>query len=296
QLSTGEELLDADPARMEQLVADVVLPLLADSLESVPLAPALAPIEGLYVWIKDVGASGGWLRASFDLYSADPDDDIAPETELEDRSVVRAGLVSLKVTGYDNSTPEPLLRYRASLDGEPLKEAPYFAEQIRFNVEDGEHVLEVAAVDLNGNADPRPARVQLVVDGTPPLLDVLSAPGTFLPRGGAVSASWTSSDEREGVRSKWQIFALANNGLTGEVVAEGAAGSAGEMHVDDLNKNKLYVLRITAEDRAGNLTSEEFGFAFEQAGCRIADGGASDSAPLLLALALLAAGRRRRRR
>ncbi len=291
-VSAGEIELFPDLARLEQLIRDVVLPRVQEGLESVPLAPALAPMDGVYVWIREINASGGWLRTSFNLFSRDPDDITPPQTSLEDRQVVRAGLVTLRASGTDDSTPVPLLRYNAWLDGAPIKDRPVLNPSLRFKATDGEHVLEVAAIDLNDNVDPEPVRVVLIVDGTAPILQVKSHPSPIVASG-VVSASWAAADERHVVSTRWEIYALGAGGGPGGIVASGTAAATGSMRNGDLPHGKLYVLRIIAEDEAGNLTSEEFGFGFEQ-GCS-AGGFSSSPSSVLLLIAMAAFARRKRR-
>lgn len=288
----GGSSLDPDPVRLQKFIRDVAVPMLSARLSNLPLAPVLQPREGTFVWVRGLEAEGGWLRLGVDLVMPDLDDKTAPETSLPSRQVVAAGMAAIDVDGSDNSTPTPLLRYTAWLDGELLTDKPTFLNTVHFSAADGEHVLEVAAHDLNGNVDDTPSRLQLIVDGTPPELVVESFPGSVI-EDGVVAASWRAMDDRGTASTRWEIR-VADGGTVRKVVASGEGTSSGELRVEALSESDIYVLHLIAEDEAGNVTSKEFGFAFEQGGGCSTTG--SGNGAWLVALVLLAGLLRRRRR
>ncbi len=293
-VSAGSLTVSADPARIEQLVSDLLLPALTERLATVPIVPSVQAIPGVYFWMREMNASGGWLRAGFDLFVPDPSDHIPPETSIGNVRLVRPGVVTIPVSGTDIGTPGPLLRYSAALDGSPLEDEPKFTEVIRFVAVGPAHTLEVTAVDLTGNSDPSPATLMLEVDGTPPELQVMSSPASIV-YGSSIEAAWTAHDDRPNVSTSWQIIKLDPAGGFGDVVESGEAGRDGRLEVSGLGRRDLYLLRITARDEAGNVTSAEYGFSFDQGGCCSAGVGAGSWCTLAL-LALLLAGYRARGR
>lgn len=298
---SGDSAIAADPARLEAFLSDAARPMLADALAELPIAPAVEPAEGVYVWLRAIEADSGWLRAAFDLAVADPDDNTLPSTELVDPpAVIGAGTTEIEATGRDSRTPTPLLRYRAWLDGEPLNSEPEFGGVIPVSAPAGEYTLEVAAVDLAGNIDTEPAFHRLSVDTEPPELEILEAPE--YTSDGEIEASWRARDASGGVRTEWELLALSADRAAGEVVREGEAGERGDIRIAEPGAHAHYVLRVAAIDDAGNITSEELGFGTVRGGCNAAGGGGAGAAAAALAALLFlslggrAGGGRARRR
>ena len=52
--------------------------------------------------------------------------------------------------GTDDTTPPELLRYVVKLDGQLVGDEAAFMTAVRVSAADGNHLLEVSAVDLNG--------------------------------------------------------------------------------------------------------------------------------------------------
>lgn len=292
QIAVGTSIIEPDPVRIQRFIRDVGVPMLSARLSNLPIAPVLQPMDGAFVWVRGLETEGGWLRMGVDLVLPDLNDNVAPETSLPEIQIVAAGLAAVPVAGTDNTTPGPLLRYMAWLDGEPLTEEPTFLESVRFSAADGEHVLEVAALDLNGNIDDTPSRLDLIVDGTAPELVVESFPGAVVAD--VVTASWRSIDDRGTAKTRWEIR-IAGSDSVKEIVASGEGGANGTLEVQDLSASELYVLHLIAEDEAGNTTSREFGFAMEQGGgCSVAGTGNGAWFLGLILLAMVVSRRRRK--
>ena len=292
---TGESSdIAADPARLGAFVEDVGVPLLTDLLADLPIAPALRPTDDLYVWMRHIEADRGWLRTGIDLVVPDASDTSPPSTRLVDPpDVLPAGLSRIAVTGEDDTTPTPLLRYHATLDGQPITAEPALGGTIPVSASDGVHTLEVYAIDLAGNVDPDPVTHEIVVDGVPPELDVLDAPEHTV--GDAASASWRATDDRGVVTTTWELLEVGSGGSAEQTGRQGEAGAEGEVELTDLDSGMNYILRITAVDEAGNVTSEDLGFGSVQGGCSAAGGAAPASLLVVLAaLAVLLVRRRAR--
>jgi long-chain fatty acid transport protein len=293
KIAVGTSTIEPDPVRIQRFIRDVGVPMLSARLSNLPIAPVLQPMEGAFVWMRGLETEGGWLRMGVDLVLPDLNDNVAPETSLPEIQIVAAGLAAVPVAGTDDTTPRELLRYMAWLDGEALTEEPTFLESVRFSAADGEHVLEVAALDLNGNIDDTPSRLDLIVDGTAPELVVESFPSAVVADG-VVTASWRATDDRGTAKTRWEIR-IAGSDSVKEIVASGDGGANGTLEVQDLSGSELYVLHLIAEDEAGNTTSKEYGFAMEQGGgCSVAGTGDGTWFFGLLLLAMVV-GRRRRK-
>ncbi|MBT8495360.1 MAG: outer membrane protein transport protein, partial [Deltaproteobacteria bacterium] len=294
EAGSGAEVVRADPARLEQFIADVGAPMLAEKLAGLPLSPALRPSPELaaYVYLRGIEAEGGWLRAGADLHTPDPSDQTAPDTTAEVPALVPAGMATIQVSGTDDTTPRGLLRYEIHIDGQPVHPEPKFMTFARLSMEDGEHTVSIAAVDLMGNVDAEPITATVVADGTPPNLSVTGAPPAVLADE-VVELTWQANDERTGVKTRWELREFKTKDKVGTVVAEGEAGEAGSLKLEEFNRSSLYVVRVVAEDEAGNLTSEEFGFGLEQGGCSA--GGGTESSLIAFGLLALLLLRRRRK-
>ncbi len=303
RLEAGNTELDVDPARLRTFVTETVTPMISERLSGLPVAPTLHPIAGTFLHVTALESDRGWQRVGADLHLPDPSDDTAPDTSLVDPSnLLPAGTARFRVSGRDDTTPESLLRYRAWLDGEPLNEAPTGLREVRFDATDGEHVLEVAAVDLNGNEDRVPALHGFRVDGTPPELTLLEAPGAIVDTP-TVHVTWTAEDAQPGaVESRWILRMVGEGGET-EILQEAPFGpdaGALELATGELSGHDLYELEIVVRDAAGNVTSEAVGFALHpsllSSGCSVGAPGSSRGPGLaLLALGLAGLVIRRRR-
>lgn len=294
--------LEIDGARLRGFIQSTVLPMVSERLSGLPIAPALHPIAGSFLAIRTLESDGGWQRVGVDLYTPDASDMQAPDTSLAETPILLpAGTQSFRAIGRDDRTPNSLLRYRAWLDDEPLRGGEATSPRdILFDAADGEHVIEVSAVDANGNMDRAPVIHAFVVDGLPPELTVTESPASIV-LDSAVRASWTVTDERSAsIESAWVLRILDEDGATRVIQEAPFAADRGETAIDtdSLEVGELYTLEIVARDEAGNVTSESFGFALHPdlaSGCS----AAGDASPVpTLAFFFMLAGlltcRRRR--
>ncbi len=302
EIEAGTQSLDVDPERIREFVRAVVIPMLGDKLGSIPIAPVVSPMEGLYAVARDVSAESGWLRVAMDMYRPDPTDRAAPDTGLVNPPMlVSPAMAVFEAIGTDNTTPRELMRYRVRLDGVQVGDEPSFSSAIRVSAADGNHLLEVAAVDLSGNQDPTPWVHSFVVDGVPPTLELSRAPADVLDANTAEFA-WQVKDDRtfeNRLETRWELRKIGDGAARGEVVAaEGFAVGRLEVTLPSLESNGIYVMQIVARDEAGNVTSVEQGFAVRpgaSAGCSSSRGGSGPVTWLLIGAALLMASLRRRR-
>lgn len=296
-----------DGARLRAFIEGTVMPMLSERLSGMPIAPAMHGVLGTFLYVRSLRSAGGWQRVGVDVFVPPASDANAPETTLQDPpELLGVGTASFRVTGRDDQTPVALLRYRAWLDGAPVGTGePSNVRAIRFDATDGEHVLEVAAVDMNGNEDASRERHTFTVDGTPPELLVHDHPDAIV-MAGSVHASWDATDDGgRAVETAWKVRVIREDG-TVDVVQEAPFGAdRGELDIstDSFDVSELYELEIVARDVAGNVTSESFGFALHPSlapdapGCA-ASGPARGNPAATLALFLLVGGtlwmRRRR--
>lgn len=296
EIDAGDTNITADRERLSGFVASTVTPLLAQRLSGVPVAPSLNPVAGVFMHVRSIASGGGWQRVGLDLVTADPNDDQAPVTSLVDPpTLVAAGTASVTATGTDDKTPTTLMRYKAWLDGEPLNEGVASGiAAIRFDVVGGDHVLEVAAVDLNDNEDPTRASHTFKADGTPPVLTLTESPGA-VHTSTAASAAWTVSDAEGAVQTRWSVTLIGSDG-TNSIIAEAPFAEVNSMSVGSLETGELYELEVIAKDVAGNVTSQQIGFAVgpDAGGCASAPRDGATWPMLALLMAMFLAVRTRR--
>ena len=285
-IEAGETLIDADRARLGGFVRETVTPMLAERLGGIPVAPGLHPIAGTFLHVRSVSSEGGWQRVGVDMITPNPDDSTAPDTSIDaalDR--IPAGTARFDVSGNDDDTPASLLRYLVTLDGASLDMGT--ASSLRtlfFDVTEGDHVLEVAAVDLADNVDASPARHEFYADGTPPELTVTESPLNFI-EGRTVNASWIATDDDEQpVWSRWEVREIRSDGTHVVVGDVPFSPDRWTMELDGLDRSELHELEIMVRDTAGNVTSQTFGFAINPSGGGCAASGSGSSFGLLLLL------------
>lgn len=304
RVETGDYDLALDAARLQTFVRETVVPMISERLSGMPVAPSLHAVEGTFLHVTALESEGGWQRLGMDLHLPNPMDRTPPDTSLvEPRTLLAAGTAQFQVGGRDDTTPVSLLRFRAWLDDAPLFDGRATnLRTIRFDAVDGDHVLRVAAVDLNDNEDPVPAIHGFVVDGVPPRITMTQVPPAVVDEP-TVRAAWEASDERSAtIESRWLLRAVREDGTT-EILQETPfrpdPGTL-EIATGALDANDLYEVELVVRDEAGNLTSQKFGFAIHPSlatGCAVREPGV-DRGPLapLAALALVAWIRVRRRR
>jgi MYXO-CTERM domain-containing protein len=228
------------------------------------------------------------------MYRPDPNDRVNPDTTLVDPArIVSPALASFVPSGSDDTTPRDLLRYVVRLDGVLLSDEPEFMPTVRISAADGNHLLEVSAVDLSGRIDATPIVHSFVVDGVPPVLELVEAPAQVL-RTEHARVAWRATDDRtDAVATRWELRAITSDDPV-VVASDDFTTDRTSLDLPDLDSGTLYVLEIIARDEAGNVTSIEHGVLAEGSagGCSAGTGGSGAALALLLVVGLLVTRRR----
>ncbi|MFK7984709.1 MAG: hypothetical protein AB8I08_01680 [Sandaracinaceae bacterium] len=291
RIESENEDLRLDRARLASFITRTITPILSGALSGLPVAPSLNGFDGTFVDLRLTESVDGWQRIGADLHTPDPSDSTAPETQWTDApTLVGAGTFAFVATGSDDSTPEGLLRFNAWLDGTPLNEEPSSVRTFRVSAEQGEHVIEVAAIDLNGNEDASRASHTFFVDSTPPELTLVEGPAGIIQTTFA-TATWTMSDSEGGVQASWELRRIEDDGST-VAVQVGPLSDATSHELTRLEGGELYEFEVTAVDDAGNVTSQTLGFGVDPSlasGCAVSPRDGRPS-PLPVMWVLVVAG------
>jgi MYXO-CTERM domain-containing protein len=291
----NQSQIKLDPARLERFLSTVAVPVLRDRLASAPLTASVMNIKDVLVHLRSVHVADGRLAAYVDAYANAPSGDkVPPQTLLlkGPEGDVAPQVLRLLVAGQDNLTPAPLLRFQARVDGGAWSE-PRFGGRVDVTVTGGTHVVEVAAIDLDGNVA-APVRIPVRVDDVMPQLVITSRPESFVTTR-EIEVEFAARDDRtpvEQLRFTAELYRVPDAGGMPELVRK--LETASPARLDGLDDG-VYKLRVIVTDLAGNVTSEDIGFSIAGGGCAL--GPAASPSPfalVLLALALAAVRRRRR--
>lgn len=112
-------------------------------------------------------------------------DNTPPETVLTQvpPEAVRSRAAGFRFSGADNLTPSDRLLFSWRLDGSPWSVPSPVPALTLEELAPGEHLFEVAALDLAGNEDPTPAAARFVIRSGPALTISTPAAGTVVGEG-----------------------------------------------------------------------------------------------------------------
>lgn len=318
-------------AQVEQLIRTVVIPQLNSTLNETALSPAVFDLDAFHLVLKQVQIKQGYAAAYLDFFvpgaqteTQPPETDFVQPTSL----VFAPGVVPFAVLGSDNVTPPQLMRYLVRLDGGPWSQ-PRYGQQVEVNLASrrvlptaaggiaapaAASVVEVAAIDLQGNVDPTPARIEVAVDDISPIVQVMQTPPELVPDG-AIEVNFSGSDDRTAPSDLtyrvelWQHAADAAAGASLVKTLPALVAQPDDAFVRGLQQARFaelgdgaYTLRVIGRDQAGNLAAADAEFVVSgaaAAGCHVSatpsGRGGVFSFGVWIMLGLLAARLRSRR-
>ncbi|MBK6847291.1 MAG: hypothetical protein IPG96_07010 [Proteobacteria bacterium] len=295
--------LSLDPARVQDFLAQVVVPLFEARLSALPLSPVVVDARRFLLELKQVFVGDGFIALHADAHPMKPalPDNLPPETVLPvpPAPLVGPRLLTLTLGGSDNATPPALLRFETRVDRGAWS-GPRFGAQAELALAAGAHLVEARAVDLAGNSDPTPLALTLTVDAVPPTLEITSALEALLTDGGA-AVRFRGADDRtpvEALELSAELWRVPDGGGAPELKRAERLPSGAQSVRLAVDGEGVFRLRVIVRDQAGNATSAERGFVVDRGGCALVGGGAGRGtrlALLLLAVLLLGAQRRGRR-
>ncbi len=287
--------LPLDAARVERFLEVVLVPALQQKVAGMALSPAVIGFDAYLVDLKAIRIRDGFLGAYADVYEPqETDDRISPETALVEGpgGLVGPQMVTVYVAGQDNETPASLMRYSYRVDGGAWSE-PSFGRRIDTASTSGVHRVEVVAVDLQGNSDESPLFLEFEVDADPPAVQIVRRPPQLVD-GDVAQVTFHGIDGRTpaaGLSFQVQLFRVPDGGGVPEVIeTRPYLVNVDRARFEGL-ENGVYRIRVTARDEAGNVSSEDAGFAVEQGGCSLGGRPTGTGLGLLLLLAVALARR-----
>lgn len=255
--------LGFDVARMTEVIRDHMMPKLLGELGTLPVTGPVFQAGPLpfAVILRGMDNSDAYMSVYADLYRI-PDGDVgAPETSIIDypSGVVSPSGAVVKVNGVDGIIPAELLQYRVSIDG--IAAAPSYLK--RFAVgevgKSGTYDVQVAAVDLSGNADPSPASVQIEVDGIGPEV-LVAGERVRKSSGGPSELIWTMEDDRTpptDLAPRIELYKVTDPAdlLAVELVRTFELTRGATSGVVEIEDGALYRAELHVADNVGNETT-----------------------------------------
>ena len=290
--------LALDPARLNRFLSQVALPVLKQKLSEWPISPSVIAVSSFLVELRKIDVGNGYLAAYVNGYKPVlGNDKTRPDTGLRGDlpTLVGPGVLRLKAKGTDDQTPANLLRYQARVDRGKWT-VPAYGGRLQVAVSGGQHIVEVAAVDQDGNTDLSPVVYMVSVDDQAPQLSFWDKPEPVVADS-QITVKFDGRDDRTAdAKLMFTAQLYRNNPENGqnELVEHQTLGTGVRSATFTLPDDGTYRLRIIVKDEAGNVTSTDAGFLVDQRGCSVSGAAAGDMAPAFMLTALLLLVVRRR--
>ncbi|MCB9555525.1 MAG: hypothetical protein H6707_05425 [Deltaproteobacteria bacterium] len=298
EISGDRIALELDEERLKRYIQTIVLPMLRERLDGLDFTPPVLGVKGFLFEPRLLSIGGGALAVYFNVAQPKTDGDRqAPRTVIARGlpQLIGPQLASIYVNGEDDLTPSSLLRYRYRIDGGAWSEVSY-RRRIDVPAEQGQHVVEIAAVDQAGNQDDSPALVNFEVDASPPELKITQQPADLVEVDyvDVAFVGWDSRTATQRLAYQAELFSVAE-GQVKRVAQHPYVTGRSTIRFADL-RSGVYRAVITVRDEAGNVGSQTVGFVVHRAaGCAVSVADNTAAGTMLGLFVLLVVGRLRRR-
>ena len=301
--------LGFDVARMTEVLRDHMMPKLLGELGTLPLTGPVFKAGPLpfAVILRRMDNNDAYMSVHADLFRIPEGDEGAPETSIIGYP---SGLVSpadaiVQVSGTDGLIPTELLQYEVTVNGEARAASYIKSIGIGEPGVSATYDVQVAALDLSGNADGTPASVQIEVDGVGPEVVMDGDRVRAMPSDSDTTAelTWRMEDDHTAagqLAARIEVFEvtdptdlLAVEHIDTLELSPGATSGTVEVAPGALYRAELYVT-----DSVGNETVSAvlLDASRDSGGGCSAAGGSGGAGAMALLLALLAVGGVTRRR
>lgn len=296
-VSAPGTLLAFSSGTLESVVKTSLLPALAQYRGRMALLGNLFVAAPVAARVDRVHVTPERVQADLELYPKDPSDRVPPVAELAQApGSPTAPRFTVDLASTDDRTPTRFLRHRIEVDG---VEDPEFRSGSRIVVAglaDGEHTVEVWAIDLQDNESVEPAAFTVTVDSVPPVVSLAGAPAGVL-RGSSVRVSVEANDAitpRDALALRWIFSKVVGENRPDEVLSTGDVKPGDAIELDEIPEDVVVRLKVVATDEAGNEGEAEVSFFRNESPTM--GGGCATSGPAALAIVpWLLAWRLRRR-
>jgi hypothetical protein len=298
--SSQGAMLSIDRGRLQQILKEVVLPLLASKLGRIPLTAASLDLAGFVVSVDQITSRPEGVYVGLSVFKPPANDTIPPQltTFQTPGPLVRAGVVPIEVAATDDQTPQNFARFSYQLDGAPETD-PSYSRQIRLNVtQGGQHTVQVWAHDLSNNKSPS-MTYNFEVDAAAPMLSFTQAPGALVNQSVAMIGFTATDDRTMPAKLTYAIDVFVSlPGKDRAPLLHKDFAPYAPLVLTQLQEGGVYEVQVTAQDEAGNTSSASTSFAVQLGGgCTVVRSSTAAASPLAgLFLLLLAAGLVVRRR
>lgn len=247
---------------IEAALKGIALPALQEQLDGYALLPQVlhqtgGVLDDYYLHISRRANTTAHLMVYASLYQAPTSDSTAPYTLLVKKpgALIGGDAFEFRASGGDGGTPKELLRYRWRMDGGSWSVASYAAAW-RKSFKNGKHSVEVKAVDLAGNSDATPARVDFQVDSIAPSISLQSGPPALLTT--STASILVSVNDNYSPQSKVAVrLQLERITPTGTVLVSDLPFVSGKTSFALTNLTPGdYSALLWARDEAGNVSAQ----------------------------------------
>jgi hypothetical protein len=149
---------------LQQLVNNMLQGPLQTQLQQLPVVPSVFDASGAglgdaFIYLSKAETTDSHALIYAKLFFKTGSGNNPPDTSFaQAMDSCKPGLLNVRAAGSDDDTPAQLLQYRFRIDDGPWSEPSYSPNYAALLQSTGKHVIEVAAIDLDGNVDPSPAR------------------------------------------------------------------------------------------------------------------------------------------
>ncbi|MDY0059284.1 MAG: hypothetical protein RBU45_05690 [Myxococcota bacterium] len=258
--------LTVSAGTVQSMLDRVLLPRYAAYVGRVPLVGNVFADSPLPVAARAarVGVADGFLELDWELIAKVPEDLTPPETvvgPLGDDPQPEE--VKIPVLSTDDTTPTRFLRHVVSVDGTP-ELAPLEGSLLQLpDQPHGMHEVTLWALDLQGNRDPTPETVMVLVDVIDPVVTLTDAP-PGVTRDSRVTIGVEAHDEtspRGRLRVHYTFGEVQGDNLPDRIIEQGECLALDTLTFAALPEDRLVRLTVEASDIVGNRGSEWVAFA-----------------------------------
>ncbi len=254
QISLGTSSLGFTREGVDRFVRNGVMPFVTKQIGELPIISGLFDAAYVAVTIGTIRTTNDAVVAEIALVDIDASDAVPPTTNVDETPICPCPPnVAIRVASTDNSTIAELLRHQVTVDGSPADSELRAGGVVRIDgLDDGAHVIHLAAVDLMGNLDPKGIDVQLDVDAQPPAVRFSGPPRGIVPTHGLRLRIEASDDTALADRIAYHVGIVSALAEPDTVIRSGSIQHGEVLALDDLPDGTTIRVRATATDSAGN--------------------------------------------